>query len=155
MLNDISGISAVLVRYLIPGKGSWRVAAGKVIQEAHNRLMADDTTLAWLQNERGIAADTARRFVLGWNIKDHWPDRAEFGLEDTGKKMLVPSGLVIPWQKSRIRIRRDNPGKMGRYPGRWPAYQVAWSSGDDKQSALKQDYFRQLGRYDHRHVVRS
>lgn len=96
----------------------WRERAAKGIQRAHAALMDNADALAWLRQERGITAETAERFRLGWLADNHFFQKSEFGLPSNGKKMLIPAGLVIPWQDKRIRVRRCNDedaAKYGRY----------------------------------------
>ena len=98
-----------------PQSALWRTQACKLTEYAHEGLLSNKGVLEWLHKERGLTVDTAAKFNLGWLYQDYCRDRRVWGLEDTGKKMFIPSGLVIPWQDRRIRIRRDNHGEYGRY----------------------------------------
>lgn len=96
----------------------WRERAAAGIQRAHDNLMKNPEALNWLRLERGITRETAERFKLGWLEKNHFFQKSEFGLPADGKKLVVPSGLIIPWQDKRIRVRRSNDEeaeKYGRY----------------------------------------
>lgn len=93
----------------------WSESTRRIIAGAHINLMKNNATLDWLRLERGISQKTAQQFHLGWLNKDYWFDKKHFGLESDNKKIFLPSGLVIPWKDTRIRIRRDNPGSHGRY----------------------------------------
>jgi len=81
---------------------------------------------AWLMNERGLSESTILKAGLGWNQKDIWQAREAWGLEPalnekTGelRKLWMPRGLVIPFCQGkdlvRIRVRRPDPDKYGRY----------------------------------------
>ncbi|MGW8157398.1 MAG: CHC2 zinc finger domain-containing protein [Desulfoprunum sp.] len=99
---------------------AWRERAALGIARAHENLLGNDEVLEWLRLSRGITRETAERFNLGWLTKDRFFWRGEFGLEPDGpkKKMVVPSGLLIPWRDQRIRVRRNNAAdaeKFGRY----------------------------------------
>lgn len=98
-----------------PQAQSWRDQARRLIDHAHDSLKRNREVLTWLQAERGITLATAERFSLGWLDRNHYLSKETWCLEPDGKKLLVPSGLLIPWQNKRIRIRRDNPGEYGRY----------------------------------------
>ena len=93
----------------------WRKRMDDLSDWAHQQLLNNPTTLEWLRTERGISVETAKRFRLGWIDRNYYLKRQEVGLDDTGKKLFIPSGLTIPWQDVRVRIRRDKPGEYGRY----------------------------------------
>jgi DNA primase len=93
----------------------WRQRAAAVIEGAHKALMANSEALAWLRLERGITAETAERFKLGWLKQNHFFKKEEFGLTADGKKLVVPAGLVIPWQDKRIRVRRSSDEDAEKY----------------------------------------
>jgi len=92
----------------------WLKRADRLITWANENLLSNDAILTWLEDERGLTRETVKRFRLGWIDADIFDQRAEWGLQDTGKKILIPAGLVIPGP-DRIRIRRSNPGDFGRY----------------------------------------
>ena len=96
----------------------WRERLAVVIEQAHGNLLKNAESLEWLRLERGIALETVEMFKLGWLERNHFFPKEEFGLPVDGKKMVVPSGLIIPWQDKRIRVRRcnhDDAGQYGRY----------------------------------------
>jgi hypothetical protein len=101
-----------------PPTADWSTMAGKLVDYAHENLMNDQVKLSWLESERGLTAETVKRFKLGWLHDNHYRDRKEWGLEGE-KKLFIPSGLVIPLIDSertlRVQIRRDKPGEYGRY----------------------------------------
>lgn len=112
--------------YSDPGD-TWCARAGKFVSWAHNHLMQHPDQLAWLA-QRGISAETAKRFQLGWNPgekgKDIYRPRKTWGLapetKEDGKprKLWIPIGLVIPHftadnSITRIRIRRSDPIAFG------------------------------------------
>jgi DNA primase len=77
--------------------------------------MKNDDVLAWLRLERGITLETVERFKLGWLERNHFFPKEEFALPADGKKLVVPAGLVIPWQDKRIRVRRKNDADAEKY----------------------------------------
>lgn len=109
----------------VPPTSTWTDKAGSLVDFAHSELLTNPDRLDWLLTERGLNLETVKRFQLGWLNKDYFPFRKDWGLPDKkvdGKvirKLLVPSGLVIPYldmeKVVRVRIRRDRPGKMGKY----------------------------------------
>lgn len=88
---------------------TWREKASAFVAYTHTALLGNRGQLAWLA-ERGITEKTARRFRLGWHSEDRWRRKNLWGLDDNGKKLWLPRGLVIPWimdnDVHRIRIRR-------------------------------------------------
>ena len=108
---------------IAPPSDTWIMKAEALTTWAHDSLLENEAAMAWLQTERGLTRETVERFRLGWIGKDLFDQRAAWGLPETGRKMLIPSGLVIPGP-GRIRIRRNNPGEYGKYyvlPGSSPA----------------------------------
>ncbi|MBB5348264.1 toprim domain-containing protein [Desulfoprunum benzoelyticum] len=99
---------------ITPPSDIWLKKADQLTTWAHDRLLRNDETLNWLETERGLNRETAKKFRLGWIDRDVFDERGKWGLPETGKKMLIPSGLTIPGP-GRIRIRRNNPGDYGRY----------------------------------------
>lgn len=103
-----------------PPPRPWTAQAEKLIVEAHAELLADPERMDWLRTHRGLTRETAEGFRLGWLARDLYRDRAKWGLppelRDDGKpkKLFLPAGLVIPGP-NRLRIRRRDPGKYGRY----------------------------------------
>jgi hypothetical protein len=97
----------------------WQQKAGAFVGWAVQQLHQSPRVTRWLA-ERGISAQTAASFGLGWNPgdkrgKDLFRERASWGLEpayrDDGraKKLWLPRGLVIPFfargELHRVRIR--------------------------------------------------
>ena len=96
----------------------WRSRAEAFTEWAHKVLIKHTAQLAWLA-ERGITIETVERFRLGWNPEDLWREKPAWGVEDNGKKLWLPEGLVIPWtvdgRMHRLRIRRPAPDAEPRY----------------------------------------
>lgn len=104
--------------YPEPGR-LWQEKATAFLQVCHERLMNDGAALRWLA-DRGITADAAREYRLGYNIsskdKDRYRPRSSWGLPEkaqNGKqKMLwLPCGWVVPacnrhGDLVQLRIRR-------------------------------------------------
>jgi DNA primase len=113
----------------------WVEKAGKFVDWAHEKLLADKKQLEWLKN-RGINRAAIEKWKLGWNPgkdgKDLFRPRESWGLptvlKDNGwrKALWLPIGLLIPMLKNgrvaRIRIRR---------PEGEPRYYVIPGSGMD------------------------
>ena len=103
-----------------PPPEAWVTQSGQLITEAHKALVAKPERLEWLRVNRGLTRETAERFRLGWIERDIYLDRTVWGLPDElradGKprKLLIPAGLLIPGP-GRLRIRRMEPGKFGKY----------------------------------------
>ena len=96
----------------------WQQKAAEFVEASHAVLLKTPDQLAWLA-ARGITEETARRFNLGWNAKDEWRSRPSWGVEDNGKKLWLPVGLVIPYfiggSLHRVRIRLKEPFNEMRY----------------------------------------
>ena len=99
---------------IVPPSDIWIKRAEELIEWTHESLFENESAMTWLLTERGLTRATVERFRLGWIDRDVFDEREKWGLPDNGKKMLIPSGLVIPGP-ARIRIRRNNPGEYGRY----------------------------------------
>lgn len=100
---------------------AWNARAEELITKAHAALMNDQGKLNWLRKERGLTQQTAEQFSLGWIAQNNYITRADWGLPEvlkrdtnTPKKLFIPAGLLIPGPE-RLRIRRSNPGKHGKY----------------------------------------
>lgn len=101
-----------------PG-GNWLEKADKLVSWAAENLARSPEQLSWL-SARGISAETAVQFRLGWNPgengKDLYRPRKVWGLDEITKEdgrpkaLWIPRGLVIPYIAGgivrRIRIRR-------------------------------------------------
>lgn len=97
----------------------WRDKAEKFTAWAQDRLQQNADAMAWLA-ARGISADAAAKYRLGWNPgedgKDLYRQRKAWGLPDILKEngrpkvLWLPIGLVIPQitggAVQRVRIRR-------------------------------------------------
>jgi len=106
----------------------WSKQAEMILTETEAALWSDLGGFArgWLDKVRGLSEKTIRRARLGWNRSDRFFARATWGLApkknaETGKskKVWIPAGLVIPFEKDgtviRLRVRRPNPKTGGRY----------------------------------------
>ncbi|EKD33695.1 MAG: P4 alpha zinc-binding protein, partial [uncultured bacterium] len=105
---------------------AWRETAGRFIAQTTKTLQSSPGVIEWLRLERGIAPETAERFQLGFIDHNCFRQKSEWGLPPDGKKLFIPSGLVIPWQSSRLRIRRNDPGEYQGKPN--PRYHVVAGS---------------------------
>ncbi len=111
----------------------WRSRAEAFVEYAHKVLLENMQQLAWLA-DRGITTETVKRFNLGWNPEDLWREKPVWGVEENGKKLWLPEGLVIPWsvdgRMHRLRIRRPASDAEPRYyvvPGSGMAPMMIWS----------------------------
>ncbi|WP_457573182.1 primase-helicase zinc-binding domain-containing protein [Desulfolithobacter sp.] len=106
----------------------WATYAQRMVDKSHSWLMSNKKALDWLQEKRGLSADTVKRHRLGWLHKDFYVSREQWGLssemnaKDQPKKLFFPAGLVIPCFAGntpvRIRIRRTDDSsaeRWGRY----------------------------------------
>lgn len=99
----------------------WREKAGNLLIDCQQRLAATPEALAWLAG-RGITADIARAYGLGYNLssrgRDRYRPRDRWGLPvkmqgNKVKRLWIPRGWVIPaynqaGQLIQLRIRRLN-----------------------------------------------
>ena len=104
----------------------WQQKTRQLVDWSMEMLRLNKTARGWLSSERGLADATIKAASLGWNNKDVWKERSEFGLDpaiskNTGKpkKVWIPAGLIIPYivddKVIRVRIRRKDPGAGDRY----------------------------------------
>jgi DNA primase len=105
---------------------TWLQKASQFVSWAHEQLMKRRPRLDWLA-ERGISAETAARYKIGWNPGEKGGDiyrpRESWGLppetKEDGKprRLWLPVGLTIPnftgGTCTRIRIRRPDPITFG------------------------------------------
>jgi hypothetical protein len=120
----------------VPPADLWQEKAGKFIAWAEGNLQKNVEALQWLA-ERGISAETAAAFRLGWNwgepvtitdahsprSRDIYRPRKSWGLpevlKDDGRPraLWIPVGLVIPYVVERVvyRIRIRRPEGEPRY----------------------------------------
>ena len=107
---------------------TWQLKAGNLLADCQARLMADTTALQWLA-ERGITAEMAAAYGLGYNRSskdgDRYRPRSAWGLPEKlnngkPKKLWIPQGWVIPCYNDqghllqlRIRRRNEDVAKFG------------------------------------------
>lgn len=118
-----------------PGEASepprvWREHAAKLVDFAAPQLQQNPQALEFLA-ARGIPADFAARFRLGWLAENYYRPKKSWGLPDDGKKLWIPAGLVLPVFGAdglplRLRVRRPNPGTL---PNGEPAPRYYWVPG--------------------------
>jgi hypothetical protein len=100
----------------------WKKRAVEFIKYAEQNFAPADAALEYLVKERGVSAETARAFHVGYNPQNIYDDPARWGLE--GKKVWLPRGIVIPglWhdEPHYIKIRRPLKNDvLGKYIGAW------------------------------------
>jgi len=99
----------------LPG-GSWIAAAGRFVERCAAALAAGGPGMDYARG-RGLTDRTCAALKVGWNDRDCYEDRADWGLteevnEKTGRprRVWLPSGLVIPTMRDgwvvAVKIRR-------------------------------------------------
>lgn len=100
-----------------PPNDTWKAKALSFVDYANNYLLNNPSYMQFL-SKRGISGETIEKYKLGFseNKKSRYGDfqvsRESFGLEETGKKLWIPAGYVIPsleptGEVIRIKIRRS------------------------------------------------
>ncbi len=102
----------------------WSKKALAFCQWCHERLMspAGAEVRRWLKERRGLHVETLRRFYIGWNPRQFFRAKRDWGFDGDGK-MGLSSGLVVPKfsldeQLVGITIRRLDKAeakKWGKY----------------------------------------
>ncbi len=96
-----------------PGE-QWRERAGSLVDYAQKQLWETAAGLVAVDylKGRGLKEETIKQFRLGWISQTRFIDRVAWGLSP-GKKLWIPSGILIPYcrrdQVIRLRIRRHDP----------------------------------------------
>jgi len=123
----------------------WQGKAKALVVHCSEQLQGNSGVLKWLDDGRGLTMETIRASRLGWNPKDIFLNREEWGLpseisQKTGqqKKLWIAQGLVVPFCLDavvlRIRIRRSEPPEKGsRYiavSGSYMGAMVHWQDQD-------------------------
>ena len=104
----------------------WQGRAKAFVDWCHTNLISNSDAIA-LVTKRGFTLESIKRFKLGFNPKDLFGNRTEWGLEeeikDDGKprKMWLPTGLIIPTFSEngnviKVKIRRLNWKEGDKYP---------------------------------------
>jgi hypothetical protein len=98
--------------------GSWKEQAAKLIDRAHEALLASPEQLDYLA-QRGLPLAAVQCYRFGWLSEDNYRARAAWGLPEIlresdrkPKKLFLPQGIVIPFFASdgtpdRLQIRRS------------------------------------------------
>jgi DNA primase len=106
---------------------TWRMKAGAFLEWTQKQLLANAGAeiVSWLHGVRGLTDQTIIKSGLGWNPKDFWREREDWGLEESlseegrPKRLWLPKGLVIPYVTDdhviRLRVRRPEPEDGPRY----------------------------------------
>lgn len=88
----------------------WMGKAIAFIQLTHKKLLQNKNQLGFL-NSRGLTYESICKAQLGWNPFDVFVSRTTWGLDENGKKIWLPKGIVIPLidmkKPLRLRIRRS------------------------------------------------
>lgn len=95
----------------------WQEKAGAFVDWCHEQLMKNPKAQALLL-KRGFTAESIKLFRLGFNPKNLYRERNDWGLdleqeEDKSKKIWLPSGIVIPTfsqdgRAIRLKVRRND-----------------------------------------------
>ncbi|WP_296966925.1 primase-helicase zinc-binding domain-containing protein [uncultured Desulfovibrio sp.] len=110
---------------------AWREHAAKLVDYAHNLLVADPARMVQMA-QRGIWADAVDRYRLGWLPGEkggdcYYKQRAAWGLPEVLKEngrqkpLWIPAGLVIPaisqsGEICRLRVRRPDEARARALP---------------------------------------
>lgn len=108
-----------------PPCSRWSEAALSFIDECHSNIwnhpLALDSLLA-----RGLTEATIKQFKLGWNTRDRWMSKNDWGLEDdvndsSHGKQWLPKGWVIPVFQNcgipiKLKIRRGDWNPTDEFP---------------------------------------
>lgn len=114
-----------------PRSQAWFEKTLSLIQWAEDKLhntSQGKKNLQWIYNEKGITADSAKEFHIGWNPSWVKRDRASWGLTEKLKEdgtkadLWIPKGFVIPSISKtgiimNIRIRTGGKNKYSLLPG--------------------------------------
>lgn len=96
----------------------WKAAAAKLIDRAHEALLACPEQLDYLA-QRGLPLAAVQCYRFGWLSEDNYRARAAWGLPEIlresdrkPKKLFLPQGIVIPFfaadgTPDRMQIRRS------------------------------------------------
>lgn len=102
---------------------SWKDKAIVFIENAHRRLIIDQTALG-LVRARGLTIETIKQYQIGWHPVSTFSSRTEWGLEqklENGKekKLFLPRGIVIPTFENeklrKIKIRKSDRKEGDRF----------------------------------------
>ncbi|MBI1318339.1 MAG: hypothetical protein GC168_05215 [Candidatus Hydrogenedens sp.] len=145
-------VSSPSVPQVIDDEEAWHDACCEFIARSHEQLLSSGKRLARLHAERGIEAETAAAFHLGYNARDRWEPRADFGLcakqrpDGSPADLCLPEGIVIPVVRNGdlmgVQVRRAVPFHGYRFatvPGseRVP---MTFHGDDDKHVVVVESY---------------
>jgi DNA primase len=104
---------------------TWKQAAQKFIELAHERLMNEPLGIDQLA-KRGFTIKTIQQFNLGWNPENLFQQREAWGLSSevtengSPRRQWLPKGIVIPSflnsEPAKIKIRRSDWFKEDTLP---------------------------------------
>jgi DNA primase len=92
-------------------RNQWQNRSREFVLDCMARIFdkEGETAIQWLL-QRGISADSVKKFELGYNPVDKWESAAEWGIPGT-KKIWLPRGIVIPQPFGKyVKIRRPVTG---------------------------------------------
>jgi len=103
----------------------WNLQAGEFVKKAHDAIWSNTEVLQFLE-KRGLPEEAIKKYKIGWNLRDLFYYRTDWGLENVeGKsnKIWLPKGIVIPSLDqdgvvTRLKIRRQDwieGDKVGKY----------------------------------------
>lgn len=93
----------------------WQDQARQAAKWCHLQLKRNKPLLTWLEQDRGIDADTVDAWQLGFNPVRSFSAPDIWGFEPDTKKVFLPVGLTIPHTRpdgtiTGLNIRRFKPG---------------------------------------------
>lgn len=99
----------------------WIEKGTSFVAWAHRNLLANPIMISLLE-KRGIDFNAIKNFNLGFNTQELFRKKNDWGLEEDGKQIWLPEGIVIPSYRSgsliRLKIRRtkwQEGDKQGKY----------------------------------------
>ena len=102
----------------------WGEKARAFCRWCHEQLMSPSgaKVRAWLKEKRGLHVSTIKKFGLGWNPRQFFRSKRDWGLDGEGR-LCLPSGLVMPkfdLQKKLVgvtirRLDDEQARKWGKY----------------------------------------
>jgi hypothetical protein len=96
--------------------GAWQARARAWVRWSQEQLWgpAGVGALGYLREERGLSDLTIRAFGLGYSPRDMYEEAVAWGLEEDGRRVWMPRGIVIPGMDGEevwyVKVRRPLPG---------------------------------------------
>ena len=91
----------------------WFEKAKNYVDKMHKQILQKSDVLDFLK-QRGIPLEAVTRYKIGWNNKDIWENKSDWGIEGKeGGCIWLPKGILIPTTESsgrilRLKVRRSD-----------------------------------------------